>query len=61
MVLKIKDDDFMELTASIRGKCKKSKVSKIYEKELEECVKSFVDKAKAMYRCHGCPDEETTE
>ena len=61
MVLKIKDDDFTEFTASIRGKCKKFKDSKISEEELEESVKSFVDEAKAMYHCHECSDEEDTE
>ena len=61
MVLKIKDDDFTEFTASIRGKCKKFKDSKISEEELGRCVKNFVDEAKAMYHCHGCSDEEDTE
>ena len=61
MVLKIKDDDFMEFTASIRGKCKKFKDSKISEEELGRCVKNFVDEAKAMYHCHECSDEEDTE
>ena len=61
MVLKIKDDDFTEFTASIRGKCKKFKDSKISEEELGRCVKNFVDEAKAMYHCHECSDEEDTE
>ena len=61
MVLKIKDDDFTEFTASIREKCKKFKDSKISEEELGRCVKNFVDEAKAMYRCHECSDEEDTE
>ena len=61
MVLKIQDDDFTKFTASIRGKCKKFKDSKISEEELEESVKSFVDEAKAMYHCHECLDEEETE
>ena len=60
-VRKIKDDDFTEFTSSIRGKCKKFKESKISEKELKECVKSFVDEAKAMYDCHECLDEEESE
>lgn len=60
-VLKIKDDDFTEFTASIRGKCKKFKDSKISEEELGRCVKNFVDEAKAMYHCHECSDEEDTE
>ena len=61
MVLKIKDDDFTEVTATIRGKCKKFKESKISEEELAESVKSFVDEAKAMYHFHQCLDEEDTE
>ena len=61
MVLKIKDDDFTEFTASIRGKCKKFKDSKISEEELGRCVKNFVDEAKAMYHFHECSDEEDTE
>jgi hypothetical protein len=61
MVLKIKDDDFTEFTASIRGNCKKFKDSKISEEELGRCVKNFVDEAKAMYHCHECSDEEDTE
>ena len=60
-VRKIKDDDFSEFTANIRGKCKKFKESKISGKELKECVKSFVDEAKAMYHCHECLDEEDAE
>ena len=60
-VLKIKDDDFTEFTASIRGKCKKFKDSKISEEELEESVKSFVDEAKVMYLCHEYSDKEDTE
>ena len=61
MVLKIEDDDFTEFTASIRGKCKKFKDSKISEEELGRCVKNFVDEAKAMYHYHECSDEEDTE
>ena len=61
MVRKIKDDDFSEFTASIRGKCKKFKESKITEKELKDCVKSFADEAKTMYHGHKCLDEEDTE
>ena len=61
MVRKIKDDDFSEFTISIRGKCKKFKDLKIPKEELAECVKSFVDEAKAMYHCHECLDEEETE
>ena len=61
MIRKIKDNDFSEFTASIRGKCKKFKESKITEKELKDCVKSFVDETKAMYHGHECLDEEDTE